>query len=74
MPVKSTAPSVEHCQKTALHAPVVFLEKFERLSRGFEQHVCCDPVVRLEEIMKFVRNRKNDVEMRAIRQALTDFL
>jgi hypothetical protein len=50
------------------------LEKFECFGCGFEQHVCGDPIVCLEEIMEFFRNRKNDVEMRAIRQTLTDLL
>ena len=72
MPVQRAAPGVEHGEEAALHPPVVFLEKPERLGGGGEQHVAGDPVVELEELVDLLGHGEHDVEMRAVRQPFTD--
>ena len=74
VPVERPPPGVEDRQESALDTPVVFLEEFECLGCGPEEHIGCDPVVRLEKIMKLSRNGKDHVKMRAVRQALADLL
>ncbi len=72
VPVQGAAPGVEDTEETAIDLPVVFLEVFESLCGGGEEQVGGDAVVELEEVVEFLGDGEDDVEVGAVGQAFTD--
>jgi hypothetical protein len=63
---------VEHGEESTLDLPVVLLEELEDLRRRSKEQVGGDLIVHLEELLKLLGDGEDDVEMRAIGQALAE--
>ncbi len=74
MPVQRTAPGMQHRKIPAIDPPIVLLKLLERLRSRREQRLAGDPVVEREELVQRLRDGEYDVEVRTIRQTLTDLL
>ncbi len=72
MPVESAAPGVQHREESAVHFPVVALKLLQRSRGCVGQSVSHFAVVHREQIVKLFGNGEDNMEMRAIRQSLTD--
>jgi len=72
VPVQGATPGVEHAKETAIDVPVVFLEGFEGLGGGAEEDVGGGAVVEFEEVVEFLRDGEDDVEVGAVGQAFAD--
>ena len=72
MPVQGASPGVEHPEETTLATPVVTLEGFEGLGRRREEQLRGDPVVVFEKLPQLLRQGKDDMKVRTIRQAFAD--
>lgn len=74
MTIEGTPPSVKHSEKTSSTSPVPLLKGFECLRCGREEQLGGDPVVVLKEPPHFLRERKDDVKVGAIRKAFAHLL
>ncbi len=74
MPVQLAAPSVENAEKSTLHLPVVLLESSQSFRRRREQDLTRPTVVEFEELVPLRRHSEDDMEVRAVCQALANRL
>ena len=72
MPVERPAPSVEHPEECSVHLPVVALESYEGFGGGGKQKISGLPVVAGKELVKFLGDREDHMEMRTVRQTFAN--
>ena len=72
MPVQGASPGMKHAEEAAFTSPVLALEVFEGLGGRVEEQLRGDAVVVFEELPDLPGQGKDDMKVRAVREAFAD--